>query len=335
MKPKESRYRMTKGKSPITKSNPDLIDKRSKDKGVSPMRGLKIKVLDYSPAPSRGSGEPNRLIKMQKDVAILKQKEIKISKKLKLTENENAQLIKIKKKTEENIAKQKKLLNSQIDNVIETFVGFIIDKRVYLDLGKDYEIDGKDYKYPPDSPVDRKKGDGNFELPTHLTSSCVILGNEKMSYKNLNKDSSKEIDKQEKQKSNKNPNNKTKSKRDLSARKSIGKRSRSPLNKTSNLKKTLLYNQKFSNKSSRNSRKSLELGFSRKSKSPKNNLKKSISKDIRKSSEISLKKFKQTKNENLTRYIEMNTHLKKLVLKKTVFMPSTLRALARTVEHKY
>ena len=113
----------------------------------------------------------------------------------------------------------------------------------------------------------------------------------------------------------------------------MGKRSRSPLSKSPNLKKTLLYNQKFNNKSLKNSQKSLESNNTSKSKSFKRNLKKSVSRDTKKGSEVSLKKSKQ--NDNLNRYLEMNTHMKKLILSQTVYMPSTLRALARTVEHKY
>ena len=294
------------------------------------MRGLRIKVLDYSPTPSRGVIESNHLIKMQKDVAILKQKETKISKKLKLTQSENSQLLKIKKKTEENISKQKKLINNQIEKVIEIFVKLVREKSVYLDLGKDYQIKGKDYKYPPDSPVNRDKQGENFELPTHLTSSCVILGNESLSYKNLEEEKEGSEGKEKSPKTSR-----SKSKRDFSENKSGAKRPRSQLSKSPKPKKTVLYNQKFPNKSSRTSRKSLEFMNLSKSKSPKKGFKKSISRDPKKGKEVSSKKMKSTKNENLNRYVQMNVHMKKLILRKTVFMPSTLRALVRTPEHKY
>lgn len=331
MKSKDSRSKISKSKSPTPKNHTDHSEKKAKDKNSSPMRGLKIKVLDYSPTPSRGVIESNHLIKMQRDVAILKQKENKISKKLKLTQSENSQLLKIKQKTEENITKQKKLINSQIENVIDVFVKLVREKNVYLDLGKDYEIKGEDYKYPPDSPVDRNKKGDNFEFPSHLTSSCVILGNESLSYKNLKEGSEKKLGKEPKDKIIKS--RRSKSKRDLSESKTGGKRQRSQLSKSPNPKKSMLYNQKFPNKSSRTSRKSLEFSNYSKSKSPRKGLKKSVSREPKKGD--GGKKAKSAKNENLNRCLQMNLHMKKLILKKTVFMPSTLRALARTAEHKY
>ena len=330
MKPKEPKSKISKNKSPGRKGNYNYSERKLKEKTSSPMRGLKIKVLDYSPTPSRGVIESNHLIKMQKDVAILKQKESKISKKLKLTKSENSQLLKIKKKTEENISKQKKMINNQIEKVIEIFVKLVREKSVYLDLGKDYEIKGEDYKYPPDSPVNRKKEGEDFELPTHLTNSCVILGTNTQSGDESKKDSESKDEPPQKEKSTKG--NKSKSKRDLSERN--GKRQRSQLSKSPNPKKTILYNQKFQNKSTRTSRKSLEFSNYSKSKSPRKILKKSISREPKKGN-ASLKKIKSNKNENLNRCVQMNIHMKKLILKKTVFMPSTLRALARTAEHKY
>ena len=206
------------------------------------MRGLKIKVLDYSPTPSRGVIESNHLIKMQKDVAILKQKENKISKKLKLTQSENSQLLKIKQKTEENISKQKKLINNQIDKIIDIFVKLVREKSVYLDLGKEYEIKGEDYQYPPETPVDRNKQGENFELPTHLTSSCVILGHESVSERDLEeKSKKKELDATKKS----IKSGRSKSKRDLSETKINGKKPRSQLSKSPNPKKLVGFIRNF------------------------------------------------------------------------------------------
>jgi hypothetical protein len=332
MKIKDSRSKISKSKSPTPRMRANYSDRKLKEKTSSPMRGLKIKVLDYSPTPSRGVIESNHLIKMQKDVAILKQKENKISKKLKLTQSENSQLLKIKKKTEENIGKQKKLINNQIEKIIEIFVKLVREKSVYLDLGKDYEIKGDDYKYPPDSPVNRNKQGENFELPTHLTASCVLLGNESLS--NLHTEDEGETRKPKGAPEKELKPGRSKSKRELSESRNNGKRQRSHLSKSPNPKKTALYNQKFPNKSSHTSRKSLEISNYSKSKSPRKGLKKSVSRDLKKS-DGGLKKAKSGKNENLNRCLQMNSHMKKLVLKKTVYMPSTLRALARTAEHKY
>lgn len=284
------------------KSNPDLTGKY---KNKSPVRGLKMKmkVLDYSPAPSR---ETTQKAKMKKDVAVLRQKEAKIGKKLKMTQNENIQLGKIKKKTEENISKQKKMIDHQIDNVIEVFVKMVREGSVYLDLGRDYQIEGEGYKYPPDEPVDRRK-EGSFRLPTHLTSSCVDLreGRSNGRRKNsISRSSSKSIGKGV----------------------SGGRRSRSPLSRKS---------RGMMRKSLKSSQKSLDMRGGMKSRSPRRKLRKSATKGSSVAKRGSGANGRIGQNGALDRSKQLNTHMKKFVLSKTVFMPSSLRALARTVESKY
>lgn len=293
---------MGRSKSPLMKSNPDF---NPKYKNKSPARGLKMKmkVLDYSPAPSK---ETTQKAKMKKDIAVLRQKEAKIGKKLKMTQNENIQLGKIKKKTEENISKQKKMIDHQIDNVIEVFVKMVREGSVYLDLGRDYQIEGKGYKYPPDEPVDRRK-QGSFKLPTHLTSSCVDLREGKT-------------------------NGRRKNSMGRSSSKSIGKpsvnqrRSRSPLGRKSRGRM---------GKSLKSSQKSLDMRGTMKSRSPRRKLRKSGTKGASVSKKTSGAKRAVGQNGALDRSKQLNTHMKKFVLSKTVYMPSSLRALARTVESKY
>jgi hypothetical protein len=317
MKLREGKSKNQKSRSPLLKTMGDAHDRKWKDKGASPVKGLKLRVLDNSPTPSKEPLENTQMSKIQKDVHLLKQKELKISKKLKHTRNENTQLIIIKKKTEENIEKQKKLIDNQIDKVIEFFLELIKEETVYLDIGKDIEITGEDFQYPPISPINRTKNNKSFEMPMHLTSSSAMLENENLSYKENHKGSDKEDKKSIKSKYSK----------------SKYKKSCSPIKKNTNLKKGFIYEKK-NNKSNRNSERSLDI--LNKSKSLKKNANKSAFKDNKQSIESSLKRNKSNnKNNNLIRSNEMNNHLKKLILKKTVYMPSTLRALARTAEHKY